>query len=182
MTDLLNDKDNIDFAKKQIEYTNAYGNYLAVNDKHLAIQKEITAKHLDIAKIKSQIVETEDYIKNQKNILQTLNSDKKELTNKLIDFKSKMGEVDMLSKTLYELETKINNLADKGNAVDKQINDVNSLLRSKKDELDSLYLDLDEYNNIYKHYNKIVDKLNDTADKLDNLSDSLKKLNDSLNK
>ena len=69
MSELLTNKDTIDYNRKQIEYTNAYGNYLAVNDKHLAIEKEIKAKEADIVNIKNQIADTEDYIKAEKHIL-----------------------------------------------------------------------------------------------------------------
>lgn len=163
LSELLTNKDTIDYNRKQIEYTNAYGNYLAVNDKHLAIEKEIKAKEADIVNIKNQIADTEDYIKAEKHILDTLNIDKKVLTNKLVEYKSKMGEVASLSKTLANLETTINDLADKGNDCDKEVETINEKLREKKNNIDAIYLDLDEYNNIFKHYDKIVNKLNNTA-------------------
>ncbi len=160
---LLDNKDRIDFVRKQVEYTNPYGNYLAVNDKYNSILKEINANNSDITSIKQELSNTEGLLKQENIYKSKLDKEKNALQEKLSSYKAKANEVELLNDTIKNLETKINSYVDKSDEYDNQIEECKKTIKEYKDNIQVVYLQLDDYNTVYKHYDKILSKLNETA-------------------
>jgi len=177
LQNLLDNKDKIDFTRKQVEYTNAYGNYLAVNEKYNLILKDINANNSDIISIKQELSNTETLLKQETVYKNKLIKEKETLQINLADYKTKSNEIKLIKDTIKSLETKINAHVDKSNEYDSQIEACNKTIKEYKNNIQLIYLQLDEYNTVYKHYDKILSKLNETAT-LDLRKNLSTKLND----
>ena len=160
---LLQNKEEIDFARKQVEYTNSYGNFLAVNDKHKTITAEINAKKADVDELKEELAITKTSLSKEDSHLKEILKEKQVWEEKLITFKAKQSESRLIHATTKSLELKINNFVDESKSYDSKIEEIQNAIKDTKTSIQTIYIDLEEYNNVYSHYDKIVTKLNDTA-------------------
>ncbi len=157
---LLETKPEIDFGKKQIEYTNQYGNYISVNDKYEGIVAEISAKNSDIISIRTELESTDNTISAEKKHREELASTKKKLDDKKIFMLSKMTDVKLLNDQASALEKQINSYVDTCNSYDATIEDNSKLIRKIKTDNQNIYIELDELNQDYKRCNNVLEKLN----------------------
>ncbi|MBE5735144.1 MAG: SMC family ATPase [Clostridiales bacterium] len=156
-------KEEIDYRRKQLEYTNAYGNYISVTDKLEVTTKDIKARKSDIIALRNNISEIEADISKEKKQKVELENTKKKLVTKETDYKSKQAEVSILTNSITKLENTINTLVDKSQEYDNDLLNTNNEIKAIKTAIQSIYLDLDDYNAIYKKYDAIIEKLNNAS-------------------
>ena len=123
----LETKDNIDYCRKQLEYTNAYGNYLSVTDRLESTMQDIKARKADIVSLRSNLSDIDTTISKEKSNLAELEKEKKNLVTKEADYKSKQSEVSVLTDSITKLEHAINELVDKSQQFDTNIDQTNQL-------------------------------------------------------
>ena len=155
---------DIDYMKKQIEYSKKYGDYIGISNKYKNYYNEIKSLTDDINNKKEQLARTESELQAKLQARETTTQNLKNATSSLNTYKLNAEKLNLHTARLRELNDEKKTYIDRVGKCTKSIEDTTKKLREYDTIIIDLEKNLDSLEEVRHNNEMVVTRINESTD------------------
>ena len=155
---------DIDYMKKQIEYSKKYGDYIGISNKYKNYYNEIKSLTDEVNNKKEQLARTESELQAKQQVRETTTLNLKNATNSLNTYKLNAEKLSLHTARLRELNDEKKTYVDRVSKCVRSIDETTKKLREYDTIIIDLEKSLDSLEEVRHNNEMVVTRINESTD------------------